>query len=133
MVTLVRTLLLHSGTSRDGHTRTRVGWWAWLLQRISGVLLVGYLFLHIGVISTSQAGSETFDGVLKFVQHPLFATLDIVLIAVILYHAFNGIRVIFFDMGVGIRHQAALVWVCAVLTLVGTAAATYLSLPLIFR
>ena len=133
MAAMVRTLLLHSGISREAHTRSRIGWWAWLLQRISGVALVGYLFLHIGVIATSQAGADTFDAVLIFVQHPVFAALNIVLIAIVLYHTFNGIRVILFDLGIGIKQQAALVWVSAILTGVGTAASAYLSIPLIFR
>lgn len=133
MVTFLRMVLFHSGISREPHSRTRVGWWAWLLQRVSGVLLVGYLFLHIGVISTSQAGAETFDSVLIFVQHPVFAALNILLIGIVLYHACNGIRVILFDLGIGIERQAALVWASLILTGVGTGASAYLSIPLIFR
>lgn len=129
----LRAFLLHSDTARDAHTRTRTGWWAWALQRVTGVLVVAYLFLHIAVISTSQAGAETFDGTLKFVQHPVFAVLNIVLIAIILYHALNGMRVILFDLGVGIRQQAALFWASVVLTVMGTGVSAYLSIPLIFR
>ncbi len=133
MAIFFRTVLLHSGISREPHTRTRIGWWAWLLQRVSGVLLVGYLLLHIGIISTSQAGADTFDSVLIFVQHPVFATLNILLIAIVLYHAFNGVRVILFDLGIGIKRQAALVWASVILTGVGTGASAYLSIPLIVR
>ena len=70
MSRFLRALFLHPEVERSIHSRTRVGWWAWLIQRITGVLLVGYVLLHIGVISSSQAGSERFDQVLKFVQHP---------------------------------------------------------------
>jgi succinate dehydrogenase / fumarate reductase cytochrome b subunit len=133
MAGMFRTVLLHAGMSREPHTRTRIGWWAWLLQRVSGILLVGYLFLHIAVISTSQAGADTFDNVLVFVQHPVFATLNIILIAIVLYHTFNGVRVILFDLGIGIGRQASLVWASAILTGVGTGASAYLSIPLIFR
>ncbi len=129
----MRSLLLHTSVSRDAHTRTHTGWWAWLLQRVSGVLLVGYLFLHIAVISTSRSGEDGFDSALRIVQHPVLAALDIALIAIVLYHAFNGVRVILFDLGIGIRQQAALFWSSVALTVVGTAITAYLSIPLIVR
>ena len=133
MLTPLKAVLLHSGTSRESLTRSRTGWWAWLLQRITGVLLVAYLFLHIAVISTSQAGEDTFDDVLAFVQHPVFMVLNVGLIAIVLYHSVNGVRVVLFDLGIGIKRQAELFWVGVVLTVAGTGVSAYLSLPLIFR
>ncbi len=133
MAAPVRTWLLHSGHSRDRYSGTRTGWWAWFLQRLTGVALVGYLFLHIGVISTGQAGADTFDGVLAVLQTPAFVVLDLWLLAAVLYHGLNGLRVVLLDLGIGIRRQAELFWASLVLTAMATAAATYFSLPLIFR
>lgn len=133
MASPLRIILLHSGLSADRYSGTRSGWWAWLLQRITGVALVGYLFLHIITISTVQAGAETFDDVLIFLQQPLFVVLDLLLAAMVIYHALNGVRVILFDLGLGISQQARLFWVNLALTLIGTGVATYFSLPLIFR
>ena len=133
MAALLRTMLLHPTISREVHASSRTGWWAWALQRVTGVLLTGYLLLHIAVISTSQLGADTFDDVLKFVQHPVFAALNIVLIAIVLYHSFNGVRIVLFDVGVGIRQQASAFWTCVALTIAGTGAAAILSIPLIFR
>jgi succinate dehydrogenase / fumarate reductase cytochrome b subunit len=128
----VRTFLLHTGPSRDRHSGTHAGWWAWLLQRVTGVALVGYLFLHVALISTGQAGADTFDDVLKVLQTPVFVALDLLLLAAVLYHGLNGLRVVLLDLGIGIRRQAALFWACLALTLVTTGAATYFSFPLIF-
>ena len=133
MAALFRTMLLHPAVSREVYASSRTGWWAWVLQRATGVLLVGYLLLHIAVISTSQLGADTFDDVLRFVQLPIFAALNVALIAIVLYHTFNGVRVILFDVGVGIRRQAAAFWTCVVLTAAGTGASAILSIPLIFR
>ncbi len=132
MATPVRTFLLHNGPSRDRYSGAHAGWWAWLLQRMTGLALMGYLFLHIAVISTGQAGADTFDDVLKVLQTPVFTALDLLLLAAVLYHGLNGLRVVLLDLGIGIRHQAALFWACLALTLVTTGAATYFSLPLIF-
>lgn len=128
-----KTLSLHGGASLDRNAGTRAGWWAWFLQRLTGVALVGYLFLHILVISTVQAGEDAFDNVLIVLQKPFFVVLDLFLIAAVLYHALNGVRVLLFDLGIGLKQQAGLFWVCMGLTTILTAVAGYFSLPLIFR
>ena len=128
-----KALALHGGASLDRNAGTRAGWWAWFLQRLTGVALVGYLFLHILVISTVQAGQDAFDSVLIVLQKPFFVVLDLFLIAAVVYHALNGVRVILFDLGIGLKQQAGLFWVCMVLTTILTLVAGYFSLPLIFR
>ena len=85
-----------------------VGMWAWLLHRVSGLVLVAYLFAHIIVISQAQRGSASFDKLFKTLESPLFVVLDLVLLGAVLYHMMNGIRVLFFDVGVAIRRQKTL-------------------------
>ena len=128
-----KALSLHRGASLGRNAGTRAGWWAWFLQRLTGVALVGYLFLHILVISTVQAGQDAFDSVLIVLQKPFFVVLDLFLIAAVVYHALNGVRVLLFDLGIGLKQQAGLFWVCMVLTTILTLVAGYFSLPLIFR
>ncbi|MFP6634757.1 MAG: succinate dehydrogenase, cytochrome b556 subunit [Dehalococcoidia bacterium] len=128
-----KALSLHRGASLDRNAGTRAGWWAWFLQRLTGVALVGYLFLHILVISTAQAGQDAFDSVLIVLQKPFFVVLDLFLIAAVVYHALNGVRVLLFDLGIGLKQQAGLFWVCMALTTTLTLVAGYFSLPLIFR
>ena len=88
-----------------------VGMWAWLLHRVSGLVLVAYLFAHIFVISQAQRGSESFDRLFKTLESPLFVVLDLVLLGAVLYHMMNGIRVLFFDFGVAIKKQKTLFYV----------------------
>ena len=128
-----KALSLHRGASLDRNAGTRAGWWAWFLQRLTGVALVGYLFLHILVISTVQAGQDAFDSVLIVLQKPFFVVLDLFLIAAVVYHALNGVRVLLFDLGIGLKRQAGIFWVCMVLTTILTLVVGYFSLPLIFR
>ena len=127
---VLRLLTLHPQIHRP---TAGVGWWAWLLQRITGVALVAYLFLHIGVISTSLGGADNFDPVLRLLQTPVFVVLDLLLVATVLYHTLNGIRVIFFDMGIGIKAQAFLFWVALTTTAATMAVAVYFSMPLILK
>ena len=127
-----RAAVFHSSLSAR-RPRYSTGWWAWLLQRVTGVLLVAYLLLHIGVISSVQVGAHAFDRALAFVQQPVFAYLDIALIAIVIYHGANGMRVILLDMGIGVRRQAAMAWGAVLVTAAGTAFAVLAGRPLLFR
>ncbi len=74
--------------------RWHAGFVAWLLHRITGLLLILYLFLHEWLISSLQSKSS-FDAAMSVVSSPLFKLLEIGLWAVVIYHAVNGIRVVF--------------------------------------
>ncbi len=66
-------------------------------------------------------------------QHPVLATLDIVLIAILLFHAANGVRIMLLDAGIAANRQLEMFWVSIAVTLAGVAASAWLSFPLIFR
>jgi succinate dehydrogenase / fumarate reductase cytochrome b subunit len=73
---------------------TSTGFLSFLLRRITGVALVLYLFLHIWVIGSALGGPEAFDARLALVQGPVFTVFEILLLAAIIYHAFDGIRLL---------------------------------------
>jgi len=76
---------------------TFIGTWAWILNRLSGLALIFYLCLHIWVINNLTQGAEQFNRVMLFLNQPLFKILEAGLWGVILYHAFNGVRIIIVD------------------------------------
>ncbi len=76
------------------HYRWHLGSIAWVLHRITGLLLVFYLLLHIWVIHNIAGGPESFNKVMSVVQKPIFLLLEIGLLGTVLYHAFNGLRII---------------------------------------
>jgi succinate dehydrogenase / fumarate reductase cytochrome b subunit len=92
-----------------------VGMWAWMLFRISGLVLAAYLFVHIWVISQGRVGGAgQLDKLFDLFDKPFLVFLDFVLVAAVLYHALNGMRVILMDFGVGIRQHKAVFWICMV-------------------
>lgn len=109
----------------------RLGMWVWLLQRVTGLGLVFYVFLHLFVISYSMAGQggQSFTEVMKFMQAPFFIVLEIILMAVVLYHALNGIRILLFDVGIGVRHQKLLFSAVLTIAIVAWLVGTYFLLP----
>ena len=96
--------------------RGGVGMMAWLLHRVSGLALSGYLLLHIWDLRGAQRSAEAFDEALATFQSPFWKAMDLLLVAAVLYHAINGIRLLLFDAGIGLRHQRQLFWLASGLT-----------------
>lgn len=74
-----------------------VGSWAWILHRLSGLGLIFYLSLHIWVINSLTMGEESFTRVTTFLNSPVFKILEVGLWGIIMFHAFNGVRIVFVD------------------------------------
>lgn len=92
------------------YTGQLVGMTAWVLQRVTGILLLIYLFLHVETIHQLSAGPAEFNRQLAFYNTPPFKLLEIGLLATVILHALNGIRLTVLDLGVGQRHQKKLFW-----------------------
>lgn len=84
------------------------GMWAWLLFRISGLILVFYLFAHIIVISTGQFGK--LNELMELFDKPVLVLLDLALVVAVLYHALNGVRIILMDLGVNPKRHKLMFW-----------------------
>lgn len=93
-----------------------LGMWAWILFRVSGVVLALYLFTHLWVIAQGKIGGpEGINRLFEFFDKPLLVALDLLLVAAVLYHALNGVRIILMDLGIGIHRHKAVFWVCMLL------------------
>lgn len=97
--------------------RGGVGMLSWILHRISGLALSGYLLLHIYDLRAVQRGPQALDEALAVFQTPFWKVMDLLLVAAVLYHTLNGIRLLLFDMGKGLRYQRQLFWVAFGLTI----------------
>ena len=77
--------------------RGKLGQWSWVLHRLAGLGTLLFLILH--VIDTSWAAfyPNDYAQAIREYQSPLFTIGEFILIACVVYHAFNGLRVILFD------------------------------------
>jgi len=73
---------------------TSTGFISFFLRRLTGVALVIYLFMHMWVIGSATQGAEVFDERLNMVQTPFFKVAEVLLLAAVVYHAFDGIRLL---------------------------------------
>jgi succinate dehydrogenase / fumarate reductase, cytochrome b subunit len=101
-------------------SQPRWGLWAWWVQRVTGVALVGYVVWHVVTISRAARHPEAFAALLRILTHP---AVFVVLLLGLAYHTANGIRVVLIDLGVeGMRGRRAfwvLVWLALLAALAG--------------
>jgi len=90
-----------------------VGNVAFWIQRLTGIALVGYLILHVHTIHDLQ-NPQKFDEALKLFGTPLFKLGEIALLATVILHALNGIRLTMVDMGVELTRQRQWFWYFAI-------------------
>jgi succinate dehydrogenase / fumarate reductase, cytochrome b subunit len=71
---------------------TSTGFISFVLRRITGVALVTYLFIHMWVIGSAIQGPAAFNARLDIVQSTFFKFAEIALLAAVVYHTIDGIR-----------------------------------------
>lgn len=86
------------------------GMLAWWIQRITGLLLLFYLFLHVRSVHKLSQGPAAFDEAMIFFQRPAFKFLEIALLGTVILHALNGVRITLIDLGLGSERQRQLFW-----------------------
>ena len=97
-----------------GHPN-RLGLWGWLgggrwgaerylyaLHRITGLGILTYFLLHIVVTSSRAFGEAAWQGAMGRVTGPLFTMGEYLVFAAFAFHAINGLRLAFVELGFGI-------------------------------
>ncbi|QAY74624.1 succinate dehydrogenase, cytochrome b556 subunit [Agromyces protaetiae] len=112
---------------RPGGTlyRGREGMWSWVLHRITGVAIFFFLLVHILDTALVRVSPEAYNAVIGTYQTPIMGLGEVALVGAIVFHAFNGIRVILVDFWAwATRHQKLLFWIVVglwVVTMLGFA------------
>jgi succinate dehydrogenase / fumarate reductase cytochrome b subunit len=86
---------------------------AFWIQRLTGIALLGYLIVHVHTIRDLK-NPETFGDALKTFGSPLFKVGEIALLATVILHALNGVRLTLVDMGVAVTRQRQTFWYFAI-------------------
>jgi succinate dehydrogenase / fumarate reductase cytochrome b subunit len=78
---------------------------AWILHRVTGVGVILFLLMHISDITLIGWGPDLFNKLLFIYRAPPFRAMEVVLLAGVLFHALNGIRIILIDFWPGAAAQ----------------------------
>ncbi|HEY7053990.1 MAG TPA: succinate dehydrogenase, cytochrome b556 subunit [Mycobacterium sp.] len=110
--------------SRKTVYRGDPGMWSWVLHRISGATIFFFLFVHVIDTALVRVSPQAYNSVVETYKTPIVGFMEAGLVAAVLYHALNGIRVILIDFwSEGPRYQRLMLWIVAVVfVLVLTAA-----------
>lgn len=89
----------------------REGRLAWALHRVSGLGVVLFLLLHVADTALVLAGPEWYDRFVGFYRAPIIRVLEVLLVAAVLYHGLNGLRITIMDFSPGTTPlQSRLFW-----------------------
>jgi len=91
--------------------------WSWVAHRVTGMLIFVFLLVHVLDTSLVRVSPEAYNAVIGAYKNPIMGLAEAGLVAAIIFHAFNGIRVILVDFwSKGPRYQRLMIWLVVGLT-----------------
>ena len=75
----------------------REGQWSWIAHRVTGVAIILFLFAHVVDTALVGWGPEAYNRVVRVYHNPLIRLLELGLVAAVIYHALNGVRIMVID------------------------------------
>ena len=91
--------------------RGREGMWSWVAHRVTGVLIFFFLFVHVLDTALVRVSPADYDKVVATYKNPVVNLLEYGLVAAILFHALNGLRVVLVDFWAkGPKYQRQMFW-----------------------
>lgn len=91
---------------------TQLGIWGWLrsgkrgiegylflLHRITGIVLLAFLSLHVFVTSSRLFGEQAWAWAMAMTHAPLIKLLEYAVFVAFVFHALNGVRLIAVELG----------------------------------
>ena len=71
--------------------------WSWVAHRVTGIAIFFFLLVHVLDTAVVRISPEAYNSVLGLYKNPVMGLGETALVAAIVYHAFNGIRIILID------------------------------------
>ena len=91
--------------------RGREGMWSWVGHRVTGVVIFLFLLVHVLDTSLVRVSPGAYDAVMATYKNPLMALGETALVAAIVFHAFNGLRLILVDFWKsGTKYHRQMLW-----------------------
>lgn len=81
----------------DFRARSHPAYWAFLVHRVSGLLLTVFLPLHFWALGQALQGEARLDGFLRWTEQPLVKFAETVLVLLLAAHAAGGVRLLMLE------------------------------------
>ena len=83
--------------------------WSWVAHRLTGVSIFFFLFAHVIDTAMVRVSPETYNIAVETYKNPVVGVMEVGLVAAVLFHALNGVRLILVDFwSQGPRYQRQL-------------------------
>ena len=113
--------------------RGREGQWSWVAHRITGVVIFFFLLVHVLDTSLVRVSPEAYNVVIGAYKNPVMGLGELGLVAAIVFHAFNGVRVILIDFWKkGPKYQRQMLWSVVGLWVITMIGFSIRHLPIVF-
>lgn len=107
-------------------------WWYWfdprgkaagsfgfMINRIAGLGLTFYLFLHLIMLSKVIAGKEAFGQFIETTHNPIIVAGEFLVVFAVLLHGINGLRIAATSFGIGSGAQKTLLMIVTTISVLG--------------
>ena len=126
MTTIASDKIAKSKTARPDSAAT-----IWIIQAVSGLLLILLLGLHmIAHHYVVEGGLRTYQDVVDYISNPVVFVLEVLFLIVVTPHAMLGLQGIIMDLGPSDSAKRTIVWVFRILTILVLAYGIWLALAL---
>ena len=78
--------------------RGHIAWWAFLVQRVSGILLTLFLPLHFWFLGSALRGEAALDENLRWTEQPLVIAGEWMLVILLAAHFAGGLRLLALEL-----------------------------------
>jgi succinate dehydrogenase cytochrome b556 subunit len=106
----------------DALDRSRGGMWPWLGQRVTAVLVMVTIMVHLVLTHYVAIGQLSYHDIGDRLAGGAVLVNDVVLLLAVLFHALNGVRMVVLDWGLsnraGRRAFDAALWLIGIVALV---------------
>jgi succinate dehydrogenase / fumarate reductase cytochrome b subunit len=91
------------------------GQYSWLLHRVTGVAIILFLFAHVVDTAVVGWGPDAYNRVASVYHNPFVRLLELGLVAAVLFHSINGVRITLIDFFPGLTRHARALGIASVL------------------
>lgn len=78
----------------DARARSHASYWAFVVHRVSGLLLTLFLPFHFWALGQALNGEAALDGFLRWTSQPLVKVAEIGLVVLLAAHLTGGLRLL---------------------------------------
>jgi succinate dehydrogenase / fumarate reductase cytochrome b subunit len=96
------------------------GQYSWLLHRVTGLAIILFLFAHVVDTAVVGWGPEAYNRVASVYHNPFVRLLELGLVAAVLYHSFNGVKIMLIDFFPGLTRHIRFLGIATMVLFVGS-------------